>query len=100
MDNTKVIELQSFGILPDTEDDYTEKLNKLFRENPENTVFRFEKGIYRFHHGSAARRQYAMTSCVPGIRSPLLMLSGMKNVVIDGGGAKFLFYGYVMPFVI
>lgn len=52
MDNTKVIELQSFGILPDTEDDYTEKLNKLFRENPENTVFRFEKGIYRFHHGS------------------------------------------------
>ena len=39
MDNTKVIELQSFGILPDTEDDYTEKLNKLFRENPENTVF-------------------------------------------------------------
>ena len=27
MDSTKVIELQSFGILPDTEDDYTEKLN-------------------------------------------------------------------------
>ena len=48
MDSTKVIELQSFGILPDTEDDYTEKLNKLFRENPENTVFRFERAFTVF----------------------------------------------------
>lgn len=100
MDSIKVIELKSCGILPDTEEDYTEKLNRLFKDNPENTVFRFEKGIYRFHSYSASARHYAMTSCVPSLRNTLLMLSGMKNVTIDGCGAKFVFYGYVMPFTV
>lgn len=100
MDSIKVIELRSYGILPDTEDDCTEKLNKLFRENPENTVFRFEKGVYRFHSHSAISRRYSMTSCVPSIRNVMFTLSEMRNVTIDGGGARFIFYGHIMPFVL
>lgn len=70
----------------------------MFRENPQGTAFLLQPGRYDFYRENALHRELFLSNSddVPE-RNLALLLEGMENAVLDGGGAEFVFHGPMMP---
>ncbi len=85
-----VADVTEFGVLPDDAGDDTEGVRKAIealagRDRP---VLRFPAGRYRFAGDpdpKSGRRQFVFRN--------------LNDLVVDGGGAEFVFSGYTSPFV-
>jgi len=96
--NCKDIYTIDYGIVPDTEKDYTEDLNRLFAETEDGSILHLEQGTYHFHASSCTLASYALSNCEPmENRKISLLLKHKKNITLDGNGARFLFHGHLQP---
>jgi len=92
------IYLTDHNILPDTEMDYTDILNRLLSEAEDGTVFHFAQGTYHFHAVHGTKGAYSLSNSEPiDERTLSLVLKNKKNIVLDGNGAAFLYHGHLQP---
>ena len=86
--------LRDHGILPGG--DVTLALDALFERYPQDAVFVFEPGEYFFSPKLSADYRLSNSDVLPERRLGLLM-KGMKNVILEGSGARLLFSGHMQP---
>lgn len=92
------VEAAAFGILPDTGEDSTAKLQALLDANREDAELILAPGRYDFYPGSAQKRPFSMSnSDEDGERRISLLLEGMHRLTIDGRGAELVFHGQLTP---
>ncbi|MBR5288870.1 MAG: hypothetical protein IKU34_09840 [Clostridia bacterium] len=90
----KQINLREHGILPGN--DATLALYALFDKHPQDAVFVFEPGDYFFSPKLAADYRLSNSDMLEERKLGILM-KGMKNVVLEGNGARLLFCGHMQP---
>ena len=86
--------LRDHGILPGA--DVTLALHALFAQYPHDAEFVFEPGEYFFSPKLAADYRLSNSDVMPE-RKLGIWLKGMKNVVLEGNGARLLFCGHMQP---
>jgi hypothetical protein len=64
------------------------------------TKLSFAPGRYDFHPERASEEYLFISNNDEGLKRIAFPLTGMKGVEIDGGGAKFVFHGFTIPFLI
>lgn len=63
-------------------------------------VIRFEPGEYHFYPGKAFEKYYYISNNRHGLKRVALPIVGKKDIVLDGGGSRFIFHGAIMPVVV
>ncbi len=88
--------LSDHGILPGT--DIAGQLNAIFLQNPQDTTFHFEPGVYHLYPQSAAPFSVSLSNSdqLPVLKAGLL-LSNMRNIRIVGHGSMLLSHGQLSP---
>ena len=86
--------LRDHGILPGA--DVTLALKALFEAHPQDAVFVFEPGDYFFHPAFSADYRLSNSDVLPE-RKLGIWLKEMKNIVLEGNGARLLFCGHMQP---
>ena len=101
--NEKVIHMRDYGIVPDTEENLSAKMQEALiaikqdNEGKEVTLL-FEPGRYEFHTEGAVQKEYYVSNHDQPNPKPVgLALEDWKNLTLDGGGADFIFYGRMLP---
>lgn len=61
-------------------------------------TLRFAKGTYHFHPDGAMRRRLLPCGSTGGERSVAMCFEDLSDIVIDGGGASFVWHGDISPF--
>lgn len=98
MKKQKRINLADLGIIPGTEEDFTEKINKIIEQNDEPCTYVFQKGIYRFFASKGTQAKYSLCNTDRNTyRTLTLQIKNKKNITFDGNGSKFLFAGNTQP---
>lgn len=98
-----MIDLKTFGIVPNTGKDMSTEFIALFKYCKENTVssVRLEKGIYDFFEPLRINLNLADASPDGNIsRDFALILSEMKDFLLDGRGSTFLMHGNMSALLI
>jgi GNAT superfamily N-acetyltransferase len=75
-----------------------EVVDALMRAEP-GTVLRFSKGVYDFYADGAYQDIFFPACNRSGDKKVIFPLIRLEDIVIDGGGANFLFHDRVTPFV-
>lgn len=94
--------IQDFGVTPSEKIDATEGITKALNEcklHPGCTLY-FEKGEYHFWGDKASEKYQFISNNDEGLKRIIFNLEGFNNFTIDGQGARFIFHGFVNPFVI
>ena len=100
----KVYNLADWGIKANSAKNVSPVMQKLLdkirkeTEEGDSIIIRFSEGTYHFHEKGAARRTYYISNhdqAQP--KSVAIPLEGMKHLTLDGGGAKFIFHGRMLP---
>lgn len=86
--------LRDHGIVPGT--DVTRALFALFEKYPQDAAFVFEPGDYFFHPAFSADYRLSNSDVMPQ-RKLGVWMKGMKNIVLEGNGARLLFCGHMQP---
>lgn len=97
-----VVEVSSFGAVPDDGKDDTRALKKALKACKETgaTQLVFTPGQYDFHPDFAEEKYCFVSNNDEGLKRITFSLEGFKNLTIDGKGAAFMFHGFVNPFVL
>ncbi len=101
----RVIELKQWGIVPNTGEDISKRLNTVLEAIKSETksekdciILKFERGRYDFHEQNAAKREYYISNHDQNNPKRVgICLEGWKNLSIEGGGAEFVFHGRMLP---
>lgn len=92
------VEAAAFGILPDTGEDLTAKLQALLDANREDAELILAPGRYDFYPESARKRPFPMSnSDEEGERRISLLLEDVHRLTVDGRGAELVFHGQLTP---
>jgi len=67
---------------------------------PSGGVIRFAPGRYDFFPDRAPERLHFITNNDSGLKRCAFPLYGRRDIVVDGGGAEFVFHGRITPFII
>lgn len=67
---------------------------------PDDTVIKFDKGVYDFYCVGAFSGYFFPCCNRNGEKQVVFPLLNLNNIVIDGNGAEFLFHDRVFPFII
>ena len=101
--NEKVIHMRDYGIVPDTEENLSAKMQEALtvikQENEGKKVtLLFDAGRYEFHAEGAVMKEYYISNHDQPNPKPVgLALEDWNNLTLDGGGADFIFYGRMLP---
>lgn len=101
MGKKRIVNLADYGIIPDNNDNFAAAFNKhLENDNAKcSTYFRFVKGTYRLRASDSTKAKYSMSSTdIFPFRNLACVIKDKKDIVIDGDGSKFIFYGSCLPF--
>ena len=80
------IDVQTFGVRPDTKENMVPAVRRLLEAcKGQEAALVFPKGRYDFYPDKPEEVTIAFH------------LKGLKNVMLDGGGAEFVFHGLMMP---
>lgn len=100
----KVIEMRSYGLLPDTRENLSPLLQKALQDikaqaKPEDRItLLFEAGRYDFHPaGAAAREYYISNHDQDNPKTVGFPLEDWQGLTLDGQGADFVFHGRMLP---
>ena len=101
--NEKIIEMCTYGIVPDTGENLSAKMEEalaIIRQESEGkpVTLKFEKGVYNFHTEGASQKEYYISNHDQPNPKPVgLALENWEDLTLDGGGADFIFYGRMLP---
>ncbi len=100
----KVVEMKDYGIVPDTRENLSPKLQQALQEirqqngAGEKITLRFEPGRYDFHPDGAARRVYYISNHdQDNPKTVGFPLEEWNGLTLDGQGADFIFHGRMLP---
>lgn len=80
--------------------DYSPVISQLLAEHQKGGIkLEFEDGVYPFYPEDAACEYVTVTNNDNGDKRIAFILRDMRDVVIDGKGAEFLFHGSMVPFL-
>lgn len=100
----KVYDLRSFGLKPNTAKNASPVLQKVLKKikseckEGEEVTLRFSEGEYHFHEkGAFARTYYISNHDQDNPKKVGIALEDLKNLTLDGRGARFIFHGRMLP---
>lgn len=100
----RIFEMERYGVQPDSKKDMSAKFQKALQKirkevKPgEAFVLRFESGQYHFYSDKAPQKTYYVSNHdQPNPKRIGLPLENLENMTLDGGGAKFIFHGTMLP---
>lgn len=103
----QVIDASRYGIRPDTRTDMSPRVQKLLDKarklsaGGETIVLRFAPGRYDFYPEKAARRTcYISNHDQDNPKIVGFAMEDLQGVTLDGGGARFVFHGRMLPIVL
>jgi len=100
-DNVRVINVNDYGIVAETGQSITGKINHLIDQITEvPTIVYFPKGRYDFYPDSGYLKEYHETNTYDINPKKLAVFINNKNITIDGGGSLFVFHGHMQPFTV
>ncbi len=87
---------------PEDGDNWSPAVSRAFAltENRRDTTLVFPKGEYHFRAQGCQQAEYYPSNNDGGVKDIVFHLDGMENVMIDGQGSEFLFYGLISPFIL
>ena len=101
MSKKQTVNLSEFNITPDTGKELAALFNKCLSDDKCKgaTVYKFQNGTYRFYASEGIKEKYNVsdTEFFP-YRTLAFLLKDKKEIIIDGDGSKFIFYGHCQPF--
>jgi hypothetical protein len=80
--------------------DFVPRIKAVIGSLSDNTVIRFEKGIYHFYPDNAFSAFYYVSNNDGGEKRIAFYLKNKNNIVIDGQGSVFILHGRITGFVI
>ena len=98
----KTVTMSSLGALPDTGADATPAVAAALQQVRGTHARRlvFAPGRYDFWPDRAPEKYYFISNNDPGMKRIAFFLDHMENLEIDGQGARFVFHGFVNPFLL
>ncbi len=101
----QTIDATRYGIRPDTHSDVSPRVQKLLKQvrrladkGEEEIIIRFAPGRYDFYPDKAAEREYYISNHDQDNPKRVgIPLEELKRVTLDGGGARFVFHGRMLP---
>lgn len=100
--SNKEISITHFGIEPNNGKDATLAVRNAINYCSEKKINKliFPMGKYDFYPELATEKTVYISNNTDGEKRITFSIDNMKNFEIDGGGATFIFHGYICPFVI
>jgi hypothetical protein len=89
----KVIEIQN-------RENATPEVCRILMESPDGTTLIFPDGEYHFHPDGAFEKYYYISNNRHGLKRVAFPIIGKKNITVDGCGARFIFHGEIVPFIV
>jgi hypothetical protein len=89
-----------FDFDPDSSESATPALRRILERLPDGACLEFKPGVYHFHGMGASRRHLWLSNNHSGERAVVFDLIDRHRITINGGGARFVFHGAILPFVI
>lgn len=101
-ENIKKIDVNDFGISPNTKQSITSSINKLIEGlNDEPVTILFPKGRYDFYPDSNYLRQYYESNTYDvNPKKIAILIKNKKNITIDAQGSEFIYHGHIQPFTV
>ena len=100
----RVFKLADYGVRPNQKTDVSQKVYRALADIRQKTspgdsiILRFEAGEYHFHARKAAAKTYFISNHDQVKTHRVgLVIENMAHVCIDGGGARFIFHGRMLP---
>lgn len=100
----RVFEMERYGLVPDKKKDMSVQLQKAIDKirkevKPgEEYILRFKSGRYNFYPEKAAKKTYYVSNHDQSNPKNIgIVLEDLSNMTLDGGGAKFVFHGTMLP---
>lgn len=100
----RVYDITQFGAKPGSKKNASPAVQKALAKikaeckEGDNITLRFPKGRYHFHEAGAAVREYYISNHDQDNPKKVgIALENMKNLVLDGQGSEFIFYGRMIP---
>ena len=101
---SKVVEMRNYGLVPDTHENLSPKLQKALQDIKsqvalgDKVTLLFESGRYDFHpEGAAVREYYISNHDQDNPKTVGFPLEDWKGLTVDGQGADFIFHGRMLP---
>jgi len=98
--NETMLHGRDFGLRSGTHGDCTGLTTRALGMLDDGGTLQLEPGDYHFWPEAAERRFYNLSNNRAGEKAVALLLHGRRNVTIDGNGAKLIFHGEILPFVL
>jgi len=97
----EALNIAAFGAKPDGSDTtpYVRAALEQIRQGKADKLI-FPPGRYDFWPDQAEEKYLFISNNDEGLKRIAFMLTGVKDLEIDGGGAAFMFHGRMMPFLI
>ncbi len=80
--------------------DATARIREVIKKAGDGSVIRFSAECYHFWPEKADEAYYFISNNQHGLKRIAFPLIRKKNITIDGGGARFIFHGEVVPIVV
>lgn len=97
----KTVYAEHWGVCPDSGLDATAQLRRMLIANPDDTQFILSPGRYDFFAAGGEEKDYVLSnSDAINPHRLSIVLSGMKHIIFNGNGARFIFHGHTMPFTV
>jgi hypothetical protein len=94
----KIVTVRAMAIGADATQSVLQALSDCRKLNAKKLIF--EKGRYQFSPQFASEKYVYTSNNDHGLKSIVFDLSGIDDLEIDGQGSKFIFHGYVSPFLL
>lgn len=102
--NVKTYNISSFGLKANTNKNASPVMQKVLQKitaeykEGDSIVIRFSDGVYHFYEkGSATREYYISNHDQDNPKKVGIALEDMKNLTLEGGGARLVFHGRMIP---
>jgi len=102
VESEKIIYASDYGIIPNTEENITSKINMLIEElEDDNVTIIFSKGRYNFYPDTSFFKTYYETNTYDVNPKRLaVFIEKKKNLTIDAKGSDFIFHSHIQPFTV
>ncbi len=101
---TRFIQMDDYGMSENGEGDCMPILRKclddLAGEVADSTIINFSEGTYHFYPDLGYDEYCFISNNDEGLKRVAFLLKNCGNIEIDGHGAKFVFHGFINPFLI
>ena len=97
----KQIDVANFGVNEQSEDCTLGVIKSLKAcKSAGDAVLIFKKGTYHFDSDFGKDKYCFISNNDEGLKRIVFLLEEMNNLTIDGQGSRFIFHGFINPFVI